>query len=136
MTASTETSQVCSFLRPVDLLAMDGTVRASAADLHGVKVFLACGIARPGDFEALLKSLGARVVGRQFIQDHRPLPESALKRAARAGAELVLSSEKDAARMVGLVPWRHLLALRCEVRICAGEALLDAALARALNRCG
>ena len=120
---------ITSRLRPNRLLGMDGADLGRAEDLAGKRVYLAAGIARPSALERMVRGLGARVVGRSFCRDHNALPASALTRARRRGAELLLGSEKDLVRMAGQDRWRELVALTCQVELCQGEGLLRGAVA-------
>lgn len=122
-------SWVSSRLRATGLRGMDGAMVGQPSDLKGARVYLVTGIARPDALERLVHRLGARVVGRTLGRDHRPLCARARGRAARLGADVLLCSEKDAARMAGQPGWTSLVALCCQVELCQGEAMLREALA-------
>jgi tetraacyldisaccharide-1-P 4'-kinase len=109
--------------------------------LVGRRVGLLAAIARPERFEAMVLGLGVgAVVHRAFHRDHAFLSEAALvsafEAARSAGAELVLTTEKDAVRCgtslaaVGLrrraPPWPAVLAIA--QRIARGGEQLEAAL--------
>jgi len=102
-------------------------------ELRGRAVALLAAIARPERFEATVRGLGATVVLTRFFRDHRFVPERELdlfRRDARAaGAELLLTTEKDAARQ--RLP--ELTPLSIEHRVIEGEELLDRAIAGALE---
>ncbi len=72
-------------------------------ELAGRKVLLAAGIARPGRFLELVNSLDADVVGHIFFRDHRfflPAQVRLVEREARRrGAEIILTTEKDAVKI-------------------------------------
>lgn len=122
---------VASRLRPARLLELTGEVRREPVSaLRGQRVCLLAGIARPGAFAALVTSLGATVCATIFVGDHRVPGPRTLARAARSGADLLLCTEKDAARLLGRrgVP-RALHALGCEVELLRGEDTLALALA-------
>jgi len=74
-----------------------------ASELSGAGVYLISAIAHPQAFEAMARRLGARVLGHDAFKDHAPLPrdlvERTLARARAAGADLVLSSAKDAPKL-------------------------------------
>lgn len=110
------------------LLDRDGCEVGSAADLAGQRVFLLAGVARPHAFETLVGDLGARIVGRCFVGDHRPLRSRHLRRAARCRPDLLLCTEKDAVRMSGSDLALDLVALTCDVLLTAGQRRLDLAL--------
>jgi tetraacyldisaccharide 4'-kinase len=92
-----------STLRVHDVLSMDGR-RKSTAELRGVEVMVACGIARPESFSDLVKQqLGCLVVESQFWPDHyQPDPEDwekVVQRAQSAAAKFVLVTTKDAVKI-------------------------------------
>jgi tetraacyldisaccharide 4'-kinase len=105
---------------PCSVLRGDGSRVGSATDLCGKRVFLLAGIARPEAFEVLVRGLGARVVGRAYVGDHRRFAARHFRRAARTGAEVLLWTEKDSARMGGVVEAREVLALSCGLEILRG----------------
>jgi tetraacyldisaccharide 4'-kinase len=100
--------------------------------LRGRRVALLSGIARPERFRTTVERLGAEVVHEERRPDHAALGalDPFFRAADRAGAELLLTTEKDAARL-SLVP-RELGVLAIEHRLVSGEDLLDEALARVL----
>jgi tetraacyldisaccharide 4'-kinase len=100
--------------------------------LRGTRVFLIAGVARPADFVGLVRSLGATVVGQRFVRDHRPLPLSGTLLRRAALADLLLCTEKDAARMSGRAAAAPLVHLACDIRLVSGSAALDRGLERAL----
>ncbi len=65
-----------------------------------------CGIARPGQFFAGLEAAGLRLAARKAFRDHHRYTARAMERlaaAARAaGAETLVTTEKDAVRLGGL----------------------------------
>ena len=71
--------------------------------LKGFSAFTFSGIARPKRFETDVESLGVRLVGTRRFPDHhrfRPRDVDAIARSARAaGAEILLTTEKDLIRM-------------------------------------
>jgi tetraacyldisaccharide 4'-kinase len=113
---------------PRALVLADGSQRP-LSNLSGRAVFAAAGIGNPAAFEAALRDLGARVVGRRFVRDHAmPSAADAARidlEARRAGADAVLATRKD------LVKWRALpvrpaglLALDVALEVTDGEAAL------------
>ncbi len=71
--------------------------------LAGRRVALLSGIARPDAFRSLIARLGATVVTEARFPDHHRFrngePERALAEARAAAADLVVTTEKDAARL-------------------------------------
>jgi tetraacyldisaccharide 4'-kinase len=113
-----------------------GGERLPPAALAGRRVLAACGIGNPEAFAALLADLGATVVARRFLPDHAVLgpgdAEAFRTEAARAGADLVVVTRKDA------VKWDPLPAgiavLDVETGAVRGEEELWAAVEAALRR--
>ena len=83
-------------------LNRDGTLPRDA--FHGRRVLAFCGIAGPRRFFSLLEDCGAKLAGTLSFPDHYIYPKRALGRiadAARAaGAEAVITTEKDAVKIV------------------------------------
>ena len=85
------------------------------ADTAARRVVAVAGIARPGRFFDVLRTLGFDVVQQLAFRDHHQFRAGDLRRieaAARgSGATLVMTTEKDAVRLEGLqthVPWAFL----------------------------
>lgn len=97
--------------------------------LSGRRVIALCGIARPSRFERTLAELGVERVQTFAFADHHAFKPDELARvrsaAERADATLV-TTEKDRVRLPAGFP---ALALRLEVRVRAGEDVLDRLLA-------
>jgi tetraacyldisaccharide-1-P 4'-kinase len=107
-----------------DLLDVEGRRMGAAADLRGRRVFLMSGIANPEAFRDLVQGLGARIIGWIRVGDHRPFTTRQLRRAAGADADLVLCTEKDAARMHGHPGSEALTALAIDVELQRGRRAL------------
>ncbi len=71
--------------------------------LRGKNVACFCAIAAPESFEGLLRECGAKIVFRERFMDHHRFDEDELsevfREAASKGAEMVLTTEKDAVRI-------------------------------------
>jgi len=71
--------------------------------LKGRKVLAFAGLARPFSFQRTLSSLGADILKFEVFPDHHPYSSGDLERlsreAIRAGAEAIITTEKDMARM-------------------------------------
>lgn len=95
-------------------------------------------IANPDDFEATVRRIGVRVVSRMAFPDHHRYTESdlALVGAAvrSAGAEAIVTTEKDAVRLATWRPPVRLVALGIDLDVVAGREELARALAEALER--
>ena len=73
------------------------------SELAGLKVASLVGIAVPDSFERFLVEKGAKIVYSKWFMDHYRFDKEDLKEffqaAVDAGAELVLTTEKDAVRI-------------------------------------
>jgi tetraacyldisaccharide 4'-kinase len=80
-----------------------GSVSHAPAALAGARVFLLSGIAHPAGFRALVERTGARIAGESRHPDHHRFSDAELAHAAAAAqaaaAEMILTTEKDAARL-------------------------------------
>ncbi len=115
------------------LLGSDGQFIGVPAQLANQRVFLMAGIARPEAFVALVQRLGAHIVGRILVRDHQPFNQHHFLSAARARPDLILCTEKDAARMVGEPRAKPLVALSCKLELVHGAPLLARVLTRAVG---
>lgn len=97
-------------------------VSGAVASLRGKKVFVFCGLARPLRVVRTVQNLGAESVGSRFFPDHHSFSardlDSVLRLARARGAELIITSEKDFARLPkGFPAW----ALSLDVEITEGS---------------
>jgi tetraacyldisaccharide 4'-kinase len=107
--------------RPVRL-ANQGVIEAVDADLlTGTRGFGFCGIAHPQSLRDTLERHGYNLAGFSSLEDHQQyssaMLEKLLARARRAGAEFLLTTEKDLVKLAGYavdLPL-PLFALRMEV---------------------
>jgi tetraacyldisaccharide 4'-kinase len=102
--------------------------------LSGRKIFALAGIARPRRFTEVLEQLSAKIVGRLEVPDHYRYTRSDLRRilkgAVSAGAELLVTTEKDAVRLPPASSMK-ILVLRVSVTLdVEGETLLQETLRR------
>ena len=112
---------------PKYLQALDNDQnRLPLSSLNGKKVASLSAIAVPESFERYLEQLGAIIVHRKHFADHHRYHKSELvrfsKAAQEAGAEMILTTEKDAVRITKL-PKNFLPAffLRVEITILRGH---------------
>lgn len=109
----------------------DGTV-LEMGSVSGCKVGALCGIGTPESFEATLNTAGADVVFRRFFPDHHPFTQSELDQASRecerAGAALLLTTQKDFVRTSNLNLPANLGVVRVRLEIPEFEALAHIAL--------
>jgi tetraacyldisaccharide 4'-kinase len=123
------TAPLASRCLPEALHALDGTRLGSAVELRGRRVFLLAGIARPGAFLASVERLGARPVGHCWAGDHSAFSSRQLRAAARSRADVLLCTEKDAARLGASSPSAELVYLACRLELTRGLPLLRERLA-------
>ncbi len=106
--------------------------------LDAARVLAAAGVGRCESFTALLTRSGARVVDAIRFPDHHPYRredvDRVIGRARQAGADLILTTEKDAVKLDRLVsPGESVWAVRLDVRIeprGPWDAMLDRLAAR------
>lgn len=86
----------------VRVVGFEGKALESIA---GKKVGLFCSIAKPDYFERTVSGLGAQIVHRHIIPDHKMFDISRLRAFAKEciakGAELMICTEKDKTKLVG-----------------------------------
>jgi tetraacyldisaccharide 4'-kinase len=103
--------------------------------LKGRKVFAFSGIATPESFEKFLRELGAMIMGRERFLDHYRYEDEdlavLLAQARLAGAECLLTTEKDAVRLpAAAAASLPLYYLRLEIEIIRGAVDFDEAVGR------
>ena len=80
---------------------------ADTAGIKGKKVAMACAIGDPGSFEDTVLSLGAQIVRKFIFMDHHVYSASdaakIISEAAAAGADTVVTTEKDMVKLSRLV---------------------------------
>lgn len=121
--------------RPKCLRSTDLAEELPLEHLKSRRIAAFSGIATPERFEAFLREHGAYIVyNRRFMDHHwfdREDIEEVLAGACAAGAEMVLTTEKDAVRLPGdLKTQLPLLHLRLEVEILDAHDTFDAAVDR------
>jgi tetraacyldisaccharide-1-P 4'-kinase len=105
-----------SSLRDADVV-LERKIRAVNGDaIRGKRVFAFSGLAHNAQFFDTLRALGADVIGaREFTDHHRyTLAELRAIRNAARGADLIVTTEKDA---VKIGPADDMMALRIEMEI-------------------
>ena len=121
--------QVLTRHRPSGLTDLAGGGERPLESLRGRRVLAMSGIANPLAFHRTLADLGAVLAAALAFPDHHPYGPADLARVAavarEAGAELVVTTEKDAVRMpAGVSPW-PILALRVDLEITEGADSLE-----------
>lgn len=83
--------------------------------LWGKKVYAIAAVARPVRFLFTLRHAGARIAGHKIFPDHYTISQqqllSIMKSAQQCGAEIVVTTEKDAVRIERFAP-KEMLAVR------------------------
>ena len=99
--------------------------------LRSKKIFAFCGIGNPGAFLNTIEALGSELVGSKVYDDHHHYTDGCLsdirRQAERAGADLVLTTQKDWTKIIynskSTVPFA---CLAIEMRFLAGQDKLTA----------
>lgn len=119
---------VTTVLQPDSLVNPQSGEKRGLDYLKGRKVAVFCGIGNPLDFKHSIEALGAEVVAYSPFPDHYAYRPEDLKeiesRAREAGAELLVTTEKDAVKFCDgafRLPW---YALRVGLRVVHGEDAL------------
>jgi len=125
-------------VKPTALIGPDGT-EASLSSLAGKRVFAFAGIAQPGSFRRSIESLGGSVAGFIAYPDHHRYDAKDLHRIGRefsgAGAEVLLTTEKDGVKLAGAESIRRRLTLLAiETEILEGADALETALTVCVGR--
>jgi tetraacyldisaccharide 4'-kinase len=95
-------------VRPQELIDAKTGATHDPAWLKEKKVGLFCGIGNPSSFTRTVKDLGAEVVYEKPFPDHHVFSRqdlvSVAREAAGRGARLLCTTEKDVARLAGILP--------------------------------
>ncbi|MCY2930439.1 MAG: tetraacyldisaccharide 4'-kinase [Planctomycetota bacterium] len=112
--------------------------RAGTDSLAGRKVLAFCGLGNPRAFFQTLERLGATLAGAQSLGDHAAYSQGDLARleadARAAGADALVTTEKDYVKLARLARPGNLWRLAVEIRFVAGEAELTPKLDAAVSR--
>lgn len=113
-------------LEPTGLHDLTGKIDYPVAWLQGRKVAALCALGNPTAFEAMLETLGADLVARFRFRDHKVISADELTRvcaeARTSGAEVIITTEKDAVKLASEAASLPLLALQVEMQL-AGETV-------------
>lgn len=125
--------------RPQSVMTMKGSSVDVPEILQGKKVVVTAAIARPESFISTLKESGAQIIGSRFFEDHHwytPQDCHGIQELARrTGANLIVTTEKDAMRMepiAGILSdaWRY---LKIEAVILEGREEFERAIGDAVR---
>ncbi|MBI3653388.1 MAG: tetraacyldisaccharide 4'-kinase [Acidobacteria bacterium] len=79
----------------------------AASEFVGWNVVVMCGIGNPQAFSEDLLGVGINIAAEHFFQDHHPYTQadmdSAVQLTAELGADAIITTEKDATRLAGLL---------------------------------
>jgi tetraacyldisaccharide 4'-kinase len=125
-------------MKPAELWDVATGDALKVGDLRKLPALALSSIANPDDFEATVERIGVHLVSRMAFPDHHRYTQGdldAIGAAVRsAGAEVIVTTEKDAVRLAG---WRApvpLIALGIDLDVIAGRDELARALVAALER--
>ena len=126
---------VCAAVHRVTAAIDAAGVERPAEALSGRKVMAFCGIAAPGSFFNALGAVGARVVATKALADHvdytAAVAAEIRKAAADAGAEMMVTTQKDHVKLAGTDLGGAVWQLAVEMAVVDGEgelaALIEAA---------
>jgi len=108
------------------------------ADIREGTAFAVAGIADPDDFRETLDELGFDVVGLHAFADHHEFTDDDIadldEELNDLGANVVLTTEKDAVRLRGWRPRVPLVAVGIDIEVTHGEDHMREALAGAITR--
>lgn len=124
--------QILTRHRPAGLANLAAGEDRPLESLRNRRVLAVSGIANPAGFHRTLTDQGAVLASTLAFPDHHPYGPADLARvqaaAREAGAEAIVTTEKDAVRMAGLevrAPDRPILALRVDLEITEGADALE-----------
>lgn len=105
---------------PVGLVGQSST-SMSLDQGRDLQFFAFCGLAQPDTFQRTLVELGFTVSGFQPFKDHQPYSErkidSLVRQARSAGAQALLTTEKDFVKIKKTAPDLPIFALKMEVKM-------------------
>jgi len=121
--------------RPQYLVRLGGDEQLPLEALKATKVAALCAIARPDSFERFLEQFGAELVLTDHFADHHRYTQQEIidfvNQAKAAGADMIVTTEKDAVRIPRLdrcdVPLYY---LRIQIDILSGQENFDQCISR------
>ncbi|MBR2720047.1 MAG: tetraacyldisaccharide 4'-kinase [Lentisphaeria bacterium] len=121
--------------KPQNLVTLESKVVHPLSKLKGAKVAALSAIARPESFEKFLEDFGAELVLKDHFADHHRYTQQEIidfvNQAKAAGAEMIMTTEKDAVRIPRLdrcdVP---ILYLRIQIDILSGQESFNQCISR------
>jgi tetraacyldisaccharide-1-P 4'-kinase len=123
-------------LSPIALLDVRGSEVGELSWLNGRRVGAMCALGNPASFESMLGDLGAILAKRYRFRDHHAITQREFEhvtwKSEQAGAEAVVTSEKDAVKMVSAKAELPLLVLRVAM-VVSDEAAFTAAIRQVVD---
>lgn len=115
---------------PCHLKGLFNETQWELSSLKGMKAATISGIAVPESFENYISGLGAEIVYRERYVDHHRYKKSEIeafcKKGAEAGAQIFVTTEKDAVRIPEIdTLGRNFMFLRVEIKILNGQEHFD-----------
>ncbi len=114
--------------RPASLRTLPSGTEEAPETLRGRRVFAFCGIGNPESFTRTLQKLGAEVVGAVYYEDHHAYVKSdcshVTEEARNVGAELCVTTQKDAVKVAPLWEGGGLGVLKVRMEIVSGRKTL------------
>jgi tetraacyldisaccharide 4'-kinase len=121
--------QILTRHRPSGLTDLAGGGERPLGLLQGRRVLAVSGIANPPAFHRTLTALGVVLAGTLAFPDHHPYgPDDILRAEAaaqEAGADMIVTTEKDAVRMPAPTSGRPILVLQVDLEIVEGADALE-----------
>jgi tetraacyldisaccharide 4'-kinase len=136
---------VLSRHRPIRLAELGRAGELALGELAGRQVLAVCGIAGPEGFHRALRDLGAVLAGIMVFPDHYAYTWDDILRVQKVaegvGAELIVTTEKDAVRIPAVKPGTTLagrmLVLGVDLEITEGQDALEDLFKRCMEKaCG
>jgi tetraacyldisaccharide 4'-kinase len=108
-------------LSPTGLRGLTGKMNCPLSWLQGRKVAALSALGNPAAFETMLEALGADLVARHRFRDHKKITDDELAQVCAAskaaGAEVVVTTEKDAVKLNAETTALPLFALQVEMHV-------------------
>lgn len=121
--------QILTRHRPSGLTDLAGGGERPLELLQGRRVLAVSGIANPPAFHRTLTALGVVLAGTLVFPDHHPYRSDDILRAEaaaqEAGADMIVTTEKDVVRMPAPTSGRPILVLRVDLDIVEGADALE-----------
>ena len=126
--------------RAVSLSRLGGGDDEPAESVRDRRVFAFCGIGNPASFTLTLQALGAEVLGAAYYPDHHGYTQNdcdtIVAEAGQCGADLLVTTWKDAVKLGGMWSDERLRILKVEMAVVRGREEMLARIRGAVTRSG